>query len=279
MFTETTIAGIRARLADTRANGARIALVPTMGALHDGHLGLVDAARKIADVVVASIFVNPLQFGPNEDFARYPRSLDSDVAALTAHETSFLFAPAASEMYVAGSSTTVLPRSFAELFEGAVRPGHFAGVLTVVAKLFNTIQPTAAVFGRKDLQQLALIKGMVADLNFPIEIQGMETVREEDGLALSSRNRYLDDQSRKLAPRIRAALIAAKLAFAAGATDPLAIEAAGRAVLGDELSPAVDYFSVVNESNFSIPSVVAHGDSVVAAVRVGGTRLIDNIQL
>ncbi len=279
MVTETTINGIRARIEDQRANGARVALVPTMGALHDGHLGLLDAARQVAETVVVSIFVNPLQFGPSEDFGRYPRMLDSDATKLAAHGASMLFAPSATEMYGKGSRTSVTPRSFADTFEGKVRPGHFAGVLTVVAKLFNIIQPSSAVFGRKDLQQLSLVRAMVADLDFPIEVVGMDTVREPDGLALSSRNRYLDETSRTIAPRIRAALIAAKAAFDSGATDPAAIEAAGRSVLSLESFPDVDYFAVVDESDFERPSIVTHGASIVTAVRLGGTRLIDNIQL
>lgn len=279
MFTETTIAGARVRLSESRVPGARVALVPTMGALHDGHLALVDAARNAADVVAVSIFVNPLQFGPNEDFARYPRTLESDAAKLAAHGASILFAPSPREMYGAGSQTTVTPPSFADRLEGAVRPGHFAGVLTVVAKLFNIVQPDTAVFGRKDLQQLALIRAMVADLDFPIEILGVDTVRERDGLALSSRNRYLDEQSRRRATRIRAALVAAKAAFDAGETDPVAVEAAGRAVLAQDGALDVDYLTLIQESDFERPAVATSGNSIATAVRVGGTRLIDNIQL
>lgn len=279
MFTETTITGTRARLSESRVSGARVALVPTMGALHDGHLALVDRARKAADVVAVSVFVNPTQFGPNEDFARYPRTLESDAEKLSAHGASILFAPSAREMYGDGPRTAVTPPSFADFFDGGIRPGHFAGVLTVVAKLFNIVQPEMAVFGRKDLQQLALIRAMVADLNFPIEVIGMDTVRERDGLALSSRNRYLDEPSRRRATRIRAALVAAKSAFDAGETDPAAIEAAGRTVLAQDGALDVDYLALIRESDFERPAVATSGDSVITAVRVGGTRLIDNIQL
>ena len=279
MVTENGIAGIRARLAVIRADGARVALVPTMGALHEGHLALVDAARAASDVVVVSIFVNPLQFGPGEDFARYPRTLEGDSAKLAARGVSVLFAPSTGEMYADGSHTTVVPRPLANGFEGAVRPGHFAGVLTVVAKLFNIVQPEVALFGRKDLQQLAAIRAMVSDLDFPVDVQSVETVREPDGLALSSRNLYLDEQSRRRAARIRASLVAARSAFEGGADSPDAIEAAGAAVLAADGALEVDYFSVVREVDFERPAVARSGDSIVTAVRVGGTRLIDNIRL
>lgn len=279
MVTENGIAGIRARLAVIRADGARVALVPTMGALHEGHLALVDAARAASDVVVVSIFVNPLQFGPGEDFARYPRTLEGDSAKLAARGVSVLFAPSTGEMYADGSHTTVVPRPLANGFEGAVRPGHFAGVLTVVAKLFNIVQPEVALFGRKDLQQLAAIRAMVSDLDFPVDVQSVETVREPDGLALSSRNLYLDEQSRRRAARIRASLVAARSAFEGGADSPDAIEAAGAAILAADGALDVDYFSVVREVDFERPAVARSGDSIVTAVRVGGTRLIDNIRL
>ena len=279
MYTETTIAGIRARLAEQRTVGARIALVPTMGALHEGHLRLIDVANEAADIVVASIFVNPLQFGPNEDLERYPRTLETDKSSLIKRGTSFLFAPSVDEMYADGRSTRIAPPPFATKFEGAVRPGHFAGVLTVVAKLFNIVQPSVSVFGRKDLQQLALIRKMVADLNFPTGILGMDTVREADGLALSSRNRYLSEAAREVAPRIHAALVAAREAFHSGVTDAPSLEAGGREMLAQEPRLEVDYFAVVRESDFEEPSTAALGDSIVVAVRLGTTRLIDNIQL
>lgn len=279
MFTETTITGIRARLADKRSDDARIALVPTMGALHDGHLRLIDVARGTADIVVASIFVNPLQFGPGEDLAKYPRNLENDTAALAERGASFLFAPGVNEMYPDGETTTITPPPFASRFEGAVRPGHFGGVFTVVTKLFNIVQPSVAVFGRKDLQQLALIRRMVADLNFPTEILGVDTVRESDGLALSSRNRYLDEGARGVAPRIHSALLAARAMFHSGVTDPTSIEATGLEMLAQQPPIAVDYFAVVRESDFDRPTAAALGDSIVTAVRLGTTRLIDNIQL
>jgi len=280
VLTESSIAGMRARLRELTANGARVALIPTMGALHEGHLALVDAAAKVADVVAVSIFVNPLQFGPNEDLARYPRTPERDSAALTEHGATIVFMPTAEEMYGANTSrTTVTPPLFAALLEGSVRPGHFAGVLTVVAKLFNIVQPDVAVFGRKDLQQLSLIRAMVADLNFPVRIMAIDTVRESDGLALSSRNRYLDAEARRHAPALHAALVSAKVAFDAGSTSPAAIESAGKAVLAKDGAFDVDYLALVNETDFARPSVAAKGDSIVVAARIGGTRLIDNIQL
>lgn len=279
MDTEHAIAGIRARAREYVARETTVALVPTMGALHEGHLSLVDIAAKAADVVVVSVFVNPLQFGPNEDFARYPRALESDAALLSSRGANVVFAPSVEEMFRSGSQTTVSPPEFAKVLEGASRPGHFAGVLTVVAKLFNIVQPQFAVFGRKDLQQLAMIRAMVRDLNFPVEIVAGETIRETDGLAMSSRNRYLDDQCRSRAARLRAALLMARAKFESGHTDAETIMAAGRAELEAEPSLAIDYFNVVSERDFSAPSVAQPGDSIVSAVRIAGTRLIDNILL
>lgn len=250
-----------------------------MGALHDGHLALIAEARRKADIVVASIFVNPLQFGPNEDYTRYPRTLDTDSEKLADAGVAILFAPEAAEMYATPSSTTVAPRAFGNALEGKVRPGHFAGMLTIVAKLFNIVQPVIAVFGRKDLQQLALIRAMVADLDFPVEIREVETVREADGLALSSRTRYLGDGARRSATRLREALLAAKAAFDSGATSPKALEDAGQSVLAADGLISVDYLAVVDQSDFESPATAKHGDSIVAAIRVGGTRLIDNIRL
>jgi pantoate--beta-alanine ligase len=279
MITEHGVASMHARVREFAMDGKTVALVPTMGALHEGHLTLVDTASRAADIVVVSVFVNPLQFGPNEDFGRYPRTLESDSILLARRGATVLFAPSVDEMFPGGSQTTVSPRDFATVLEGAVRPGHFAGVLTVVAKLFNIVQPNVAVFGRKDLQQLSLIRAMVSDLNFPVEIVGGETIREDDGLALSSRNRYLDEASRPRASILHAALSATRASFASGITDADSMLAAGRELLDADPSLSVDYFSVVNEGDFSSPVVGQHGDSIVAAIRIGGTRLIDNISL
>lgn len=279
MITTNDVDGIRAHLNSARSSGSRIALVPTMGALHAGHLALVSEARSHADVVVVSIFVNPLQFGPGEDFTRYPRTLEADAEKLAQHGASILFAPATTEMYGDGPRTMVTPRAFANTFEGAIRPGHFSGVLTVVAKLFNIVLPDVAVFGRKDLQQLALITGMVVDLNFSLTVLDVDTVRERDGLALSSRNRYLSDADRARAPRIRAALVDARAAFEAGLTDAAELEQRALADLAEDAALQVDYLAVVREADFARPAAAARGDSIVIAVRLGGTHLIDNILL
>ncbi|MGI8547651.1 MAG: pantoate--beta-alanine ligase [Gemmatimonadaceae bacterium] len=279
MRTEATIAGMRDCVRALRAQGARIALVPTMGALHDGHLALVDAARRSADAVVVSIFVNPLQFGPHEDFTRYPRSLAADAAALEARGVASIFAPDVQEMYGHGERTTVTPRPFAGAFEGAVRPGHFTGVLTIVAKLFNIVQPDIGVFGQKDLQQLSLVRAMVSDLDFPLIIEAVETVREADGLAMSSRNQYLSEPDRIRATQLFAALATARSAFARGERDPLELAAEASVVLARDPALGIDYFAVVHPDTFVIPAEAALGDAVVAAVRVGSTRIIDNVTL
>lgn len=279
MLTETTVTGMRDTARALRAQGARLAIVPTMGALHEGHLALVDAARRSADAVIVSIFVNPLQFGPREDFTSYPRTLAADAAALGARGVSAIFAPAVEDMYGQGERTTVVPRAFANLFEGAVRPGHFTGVLTVVAKLFNIVQPNVAVFGQKDLQQLSLVRAMVRDLDFPLTIEVVETVREADGLAMSSRNRYLSEPDRIRATQLFAALATARSAFARGERDPLQLAAEGEAVLARDSALTVDYVAVVHPETFATAAEPAIGDAVIAAVRVGTTRLIDNVTL
>lgn len=250
-----------------------------MGALHDGHLALVDAARRSADAVVVSIFVNPLQFGASEDFSHYPRTLDADTAALDARGVACVFAPGVDEMYGVGARTTVMPRPSGELYEGAVRPGHFTGVLTVVAKLFNIVQPDVAVFGQKDLQQLSLVSAMVRDLNSPLAIEAVETVREADGLAMSSRNRYLSEPDRIRATELYAALSAVRAAFARGERDPRLLVAAGEEVLSHDRKLSIDYFAVVVPETFATPREASAGDAVIAAVRVGHTRLIDNVIL
>lgn len=279
MRTETTVARIREVVGGLRSDGARVALVPTMGALHDGHLALVDAARRSSDVVVVSIFVNPLQFGPTEDFTRYPRTFDADAAALSARGVTCVFAPGGDEMYGPGARTVVVPRPYAELFEGAIRPAHFTGVLTVVAKLFNIVQPDIAVFGQKDLQQLSLVRAMVRDLDFAVVVEAVDTVREADGLAMSSRNLYLSEPDRIRATELFAALSASRAAFARGERDPRLIAAAGEEVLSRDGELSVDYFSVVEPDNFVTPREATIGNAVVTAVRVGHTRLIDNVIL
>lgn len=277
MQTVSTVAAMRDSVRALRSGGARIALVPTMGALHDGHLALVDAARRSANAVVVSIFVNPLQFGPGEDFSTYPRNIAADSAELDKHAIAVLFAPTVEEMYPPGERTLVMAPPFAELFEGTARPGHFTGMLTVVAKLLNIVQPDVAVFGQKDLQQLALIRGMVTDLNFPVTVEAVETVREADGLAMSSRNRYLTEPQRIKATELYAALCAARAAFARGERDPREVAAVGEDILGRDAELSVDYFAAVDANTFATPADVSAGNAIVTAVRVGTTRLIDNV--
>ena len=279
----TTIPELRQLVRSIRARGERVAFVPTMGALHEGHLALVDAVRPRARSVVMSIFVNPLQFGPTEDLASYPRTLDLDVARATEHDVDVVFAPTAAEMYPRPSVVAVTPAVRAGetpldgRWEGAVRPGHFAGVLTVVAKLFNIVQPDLAAFGRKDLQQLTLIRAMVRDLDMPIEIVDVPTVRAPDGLALSSRNAYLSASEREHALAVPRALDAMVQAWAdRGTTDVAALTAVGRAVLAGESGVAVDYLAITEPERLEPVAVVVPGTVAMVAARVGRTRLIDN---
>lgn len=268
------IAGMRERLAAARLAGATVALVPTMGALHNGHLSLVRRAGELADIVVVSIFVNPLQFGPSEDLGRYPRTLDTDLAAL--HSVADLvFAPSVSEMYPTGpTSTRVTAGAVGELYEGASRPGHFDGMLTVVAKLLNIVQPRWALFGQKDAQQVYLVKGMVDDLNLPVTIEVVPTVREADGLALSSRNRFLDPDARHAARALSAALSAARESASAGMAAALA---AAREQIAAEPDVKLDYLVVVDpDTLLPVDDGYRGAASLLVAARVGETRLIDN---
>lgn len=274
--TLTTVAEVRALVAERRAAGASVALVPTMGALHDGHFALVRRAREIADLVIVSIFVNPLQFGPNEDLERYPRTLDADIAALTNLGVDAVFAPAVDEMYPHGADggTTVHAGPIGERYEGASRPGHFNGMLTVVAKLFGIAQPDVAVFGQKDGQQVYLVTRMVGDLDLPLRIEVVPTVREPDGLALSSRNRYLDAEQRRAALVLVESLRAADAAAADGPSELLA---EGVAAFGDHDGVNLDYFVVVDPDTFLPVTEDFRGRALVlVAASVGATRLIDN---
>jgi pantoate--beta-alanine ligase len=272
----TTVADIRAALAPLRLAGKRIACVPTMGALHEGHLTLVDVAHKHADVVVATIFVNPLQFGVNEDLTKYPRTLEADLAALEARGVSLVFTPSNEEMYDPDHEIRVTASSHDTKFEGKVRPGHFTGVLTVVAKLFNIIQPDVAVFGQKDLQQLSLVRKMVKDLNFPIEIIGVPTVRESDGLAMSSRNRYLSPEERQRATRLSQALFAIKAAFDRGERNTERLLTVGTAVLAEDPDIVLDYLELVDPDRFTGVEQASTGTAAIIAARIGSTRLLDN---
>ncbi len=270
------IASLRAWRAERRRAGARVGLVPTMGALHEGHLALVDEGRRRADEVVLSVFVNPLQFGPGEDFERYPRDLGRDRALAAARGVAALFVPPVAVMYPPGSEIRVVPGPAADHWEGAVRPGHFAGVLTVVAKLFHLVEPELAVFGQKDIQQVTLIRQMVRDLDINLELIVVPTVRESDGLALSSRNAYLSPAQREQAVALNRALRAADLLWRQGTRDPALIEGAIREQL--RISPAVtmDYIAVVDPVHLAPVSTVADGTIVAVAGRVGTTRLLDN---
>jgi pantoate--beta-alanine ligase len=273
---------LREAVRSWRAAGQRIAFVPTMGNLHAGHFGLIELARGLADRVVASIFVNPTQFGPNEDFARYPRTPERDAAGLEAAGCDLLFLPAVETLYPLGieHSVRIEVPDLADVLCGAHRPGHFSGVATVVARLFNLVQPDLAVFGRKDLQQLQLIRHLVADLAFPIDIVGAPTRREADGLALSSRNQYLDPLQRQRAPALHQALRKA-LAAVLGGMPVVEAERQAGAWLGAQ-GFAVDYLVVRRESRLDALDVAypQHLDLVVlAAARLGNTRLIDNMAL
>ena len=270
---------LRRQVALWRSEGRTVGFVPTMGALHEGHLSLVRLARERADRVVASVFVNPTQFGPNEDFSRYPRQPEKDGAMLESAGCDLLFLPDVDTMYPPGSATFVEPAGAAEGLEGAFRPGHFRGVATVVCGLLNLVQADVAVFGKKDAQQLAVIRQLVRDLHFPVEIVAGETVREEDGLALSSRNAYLSPDERRAAGVLHRALRAAEQAIVGGERRGDEVRRVMREVLDSEPLARTEYAEVVEAATFR-PANTLRGSLVLPlAVRVGGTRLIDNFQL
>ncbi len=275
----TTIPELRRWRDRQRQAGSSVALVPTMGYLHQGHISLITEARRRADVTALSIFVNPLQFGPKEDLARYPRDYQRDAAMAAGQGVAMTFAPDVATMYPPGATVTVAPGPAGKDYEGEFRPGHFSGVLTVVAKLFNLVEPDVACFGQKDIQQAVLVRQMVADLNFPIEIVVVPTVRESDGLALSSRNVYLSPEDRNQGLGLSAALAEAHRAWVEGVTDTVAIRERMTRVLADYAGLQLEYIALLDSTEFS-PMVEADADTVVAvAGRVGGTRLIDNIFL
>ena len=274
-----TIAGIRASVAKARREGLVVGFVPTMGALHRGHLSLVERARGESDIVVMSVFVNPLQFGPTEDFGRYPRPIDADARAAADAGVDILFTPSPEEMFPEGRITTVTAGESAKRWEGQIRPGHFDGVLTVVAKLFNIVQPDVAVFGRKDLQQAGLVKAMVRDLDFPLTVVVAPTVREDDGLALSSRNSYLSASDRQSALVLVRSLRAASAAFDGGERDVQRLEEAGKRLFADVPAAQLQYFAVVNGDSLEPATEAKPGSAVIVAARLGDTRLIDNIIL
>jgi pantoate--beta-alanine ligase len=269
-------AALRARVEDLRRDGRRIAVVPTMGALHEGHLALLRAARARADIVILTIFVNPTQFGPNEDLAKYPRDEAGDIAKARTCGIDLAFCPDASAMYPAGAQTFVEVRELQKPMCGARRPGHFAGVATIVTKLFNLTKPHLAVFGEKDYQQLAIIRRLVRDLDIGVEIVGMPIVREADGLALSSRNAYLSVDERRAALSLSQGLAAAETAFEAGERDAAALLAAARAAIEAQPIMRIDYVELRDADELSAIDKVERRAVLAVAAFAGTTRLIDN---
>lgn len=275
MLVVRDIPALRAAIATSRAGGERVAFVPTMGALHAGHRSLLERARAQASCVVLSIFVNPPQFAPTEDLAKYPRTEAQDLEGAAAAGTTIAFVPTVDVMYPGIRAVSVVADTIADRWEGAVRPGHFAGVLTVVAKLFNLVQPDVAVFGQKDLQQVTLLQAMVRDLDFPITIDVAPIVREDDGLAMSSRNRYLSASERVAARALSGALASMTAAFTEGQKDSERLIAIGETMLHAANVP-VDYLSVVEQRRLETVAAASAGDFVILAARVGATRLLDN---
>ena len=272
----TTRASLAAVVAGWRRAELRVGLVPTMGSLHQGHLTLVDRAKQLADRVVATVFVNPLQFGPEEDLARYPRDLDRDRDLLAARGAELLYAPEVAEMYPDPPMVRLDPGPLAGRLEGAVRPGHFAGVLTVVAKLFHQVGPDVACFGQKDIQQATLIRRMVADLDWPIEVVVVPTVRDPEGLALSSRNRFLSPLERGQALVLSRTLRAVDRAWRSGLQSGARLLDHAREVLASEPAVRPDYTVIVDPHRLEPMETVSVGAIVAVAARVGTTRLIDN---
>jgi pantoate--beta-alanine ligase len=260
-----------------RQSGYKIGLVPTMGALHAGHGALMDAARRDCDVVVASVFVNPTQFNNKEDYERYARNLDADVAFAGRHGVDIVFAPGVEEMYPANADVFVEVPEVSEGLCGAFRPGHFRGVATVVTKLFHIVEPDVAYFGEKDAQQLAVIRRMAAGLNLTVSIVGVPTVRDSDGLALSSRNERLTRDDRPRAPLLYRALEAARREIENGETNVAQIRARGLSVLAQESSIQVEYFEIVDAESMQPVANVARRVCIAAAIWLGGVRLIDNV--
>ena len=262
-----------------RMDEQSVGFVPTMGALHEGHLSLVRKAREVCNRVVVSIFVNPTQFGPNEDYLRYPRKEEEDLELLRGENVDAVYLPAVASMYPPNAMVTVDPGHVGHIFEGKVRPGHFRGVLTVVAKLFQHVNPHAAVFGQKDAQQLFLIKQMVRDLDFSVTILEAETVREADGLAMSSRNAYLKTAERVKATTLNRALKTAEAAFASGVRSLTQLQTAMNDVVALESELTVDYLTAVSEDTFLELDPVPEQARLIGAVRLGSVRLIDNIKV
>lgn len=277
METIRTIAWMKEKVREARQEQRVIGLVPTMGALHAGHMALVERAKKECAPVYASIFLNPTQFGPNEDLSKYPRPLEADMEKLTAAQVDGLFLPTPAEMYPHGFSTYVHVEGLSERLEGKSRPGHFRGVATVVLKLFEIVQPYYAYFGRKDAQQVRIVEKMARDLNLDVELVICPTVREPDGLAMSSRNAYLNAEERRAATVLFRALKAAEKELRAGVRDTFELQHTMRKVLDGEKHARVDYAEIVDADNFKPVARVGRTSYALLAVRIGNTRLIDNM--
>jgi pantoate--beta-alanine ligase len=271
-----TIAEMRAASRQARQSGKRLGFVPTMGALHEGHLSLVRAAHQATDVVVASIFVNPTQFGPNEDLAKYPRSFERDCELLEKEGVEWLFAPSVQEMYPSGAVTWVLVEELSNKLDGRSRPGHFRGVSTVVSKLFHIVEPNIAFFGQKDAAQAAIIRRMVLDLNLPVEVAVCPIVREPDGLAMSSRNAYLDSQQRQKALVLHRSLMRVQELLERGEISAHILASEGRNEFNADPSVRLDYFEIVNPDTLDPIEDISNGALIAVAAYIGSTRLIDN---
>lgn len=276
MIVASTADEIRKQVREWRVSGLTVALVPTMGALHEGHLSLVRTASKVADKVVVSIFVNPTQFGPNEDFDRYPRTFDADLQQLSNLQCDAIYAPTASQMYKPGFQTSVELAHLPQHLCGLGRPVHFGGVALVVSKLFIACEPDFAVFGEKDFQQVRVIEQMVSDLDFAVKIVRSPTVREPDGLALSSRNRYLSQEQRVAAPVLYETLVNMAKSIKAGASDPKALIEHGIKLISAK-GLEVEYLSIVDPIDLEDVELVTGPVRILVAARLGATRLIDNI--
>ena len=277
MLTLTSAAQVTNVSKEAHRAGKRVGFVPTMGALHEGHLSLVRAARNKSDVVAVSIFVNPTQFGPNEDFVQYPRNLKRDSEMLERERADVIFAPSVDDMYPAGGITWVTVEGMSDRLCGKSRPGHFRGVTTVVAKLFHIIEPDAAFFGQKDAAQVAIIRRMVRDLNMPVSIEVCPIIRESDGLALSSRNAYLDPQERKSSLTLYRSLQDAQKLFDRGERNSEKLIAAGKRKLATEPRARLDYFEIVDPDSLEPVTMISNRALIAVAAFIGNTRLIDNI--
>ena len=274
-----TIAGMKTVCRQAQRNGKTLGFVPTMGALHEGHLSLVRSSKARCDVTAVSIFVNPLQFGPSEDLAKYPRNLEGDARLLDGLGVDLLFIPSVDEMYPEGAKTYVLVDELSDKLDGASRPGHFRGVATVVTKLFDIIRPDQAFFGQKDAAQVAVLRKMVDDLNLDVELVVCPIVREADGLAMSSRNAYLTSQQRQQALVLRRSLMRVQAAAEAGERDAAKLMEIGRQTISEEPGARLDYLAIVDPNTLDPVADISHGALVAVAAYVGTTRLIDNVLL